>query len=37
VFSSTDPSSLIRFLEGRPEMAVTRTPDEILISSRGGR
>ncbi len=34
IFSSTDPMSLIRFLEGRPEMNVTRTSNEIIISTK---
>lgn len=32
MFSSTDPRSLIRFLEGRPEMHVSEMADEILIT-----
>jgi len=34
IFSSTDPTSLIRFLAGRPEMKVTETADEIVVSAR---
>ncbi|MEJ0034942.1 MAG: FecR domain-containing protein [Gammaproteobacteria bacterium] len=34
VFSSTDPSSLIRFLRARPEMQVTETDSEIVIARR---
>jgi transmembrane sensor len=34
VFSSTDPTSLIRFLAGRPEMKVTETANEIVVSAR---
>jgi transmembrane sensor len=34
VFSSTDPSSLIRFLRERPEMQVTETGTEIVIAHR---
>lgn len=34
VFSSTDPTSLIRFLRQRPDIKITQTGDEILISRR---
>ena len=34
VFSSTDPSSLIRFLRERPDMHVTETDSEIVIERR---
>lgn len=34
VFSSTDPTSLINFLGQRPDIKVTKTGDEILISRR---
>ncbi len=34
IFSSTDPMSLIRFFEARPEMNVKETSDEIIISTR---
>jgi transmembrane sensor len=34
IFSSTDPTALIRFLAGRPQMKVTETPEEIVVSSR---
>jgi transmembrane sensor len=34
IFSSTDPTSLIRFLAARPEMKVSETPDEIVVSAR---
>jgi len=34
IFSSTDPRSLIRFLAGRPEMTVTETADQIVVSAR---
>ena len=34
IFSSTDPASLIRFLEARPDIVVTRTGNEILISRK---
>ncbi|MHB8813753.1 MAG: FecR family protein [Steroidobacteraceae bacterium] len=34
VFSSTDPTSLIRFLRQRPDIKVTQSGDEILISRR---
>lgn len=34
VFSSTDPSSLIRFLRSRPGMHVIETDSEIVIASR---
>src|SRR5262249_13652201 len=34
IFSSTDPSSLIRFLETRPEIDLTQTPDEIHITRK---
>jgi len=34
VFSSTDPSSLIRFLRERPDMHVTETDSEIAIKRR---
>jgi transmembrane sensor len=32
VFSSTDPASLIRFLRERPEVQVTETASEILVT-----
>jgi len=34
IFSSTDPTSLIRFLAARPEMTVSETADEIVVSAR---
>lgn len=34
VFSSTDPTSLINFLRQRPDIKVTETGDEIVISRR---
>ena len=34
VFSSTDPSSLIRFLRQRPDMKVTETDSDIVVTSR---
>ena len=34
IFSSTDPTSLIRFLAARPEMKVSETADEIVVSAR---
>lgn len=33
-FSSTDPASLIRFLEARPDIVVTRSGNEILVSRK---
>lgn len=32
-FSSTDPDSLIRFLEGRPEVHVSEMADEIVVTA----
>jgi transmembrane sensor len=34
VFSSTDPVALIRFLRSRPDMVVTETENEIIVTSR---
>ncbi len=34
IFSSTDPASLIRFLRERPEMQVTETETEIIVTRR---
>jgi len=34
IFSSTDPAPLIRFLEARPDIAVTQTSAEILVSRK---
>jgi transmembrane sensor len=34
IFSSTDPSSLIRFLKARPDIAVSEEGNEILISQK---
>jgi transmembrane sensor len=34
IFSSTDPSSLIRFLEARPDIAVTVSGNEIVVSRK---
>jgi len=34
VFSSTDPMALIRFLSDRPEMKVTETDSEIIITQK---
>ncbi len=34
IFSCSDPMSLIRFLEARPEMNVTETADAIIISKK---
>ncbi len=34
VFSSTDPASLVRFLEARPGIAVTSTDNEILVARK---
>jgi transmembrane sensor len=34
IFSSTDPSSLIRFLKARPDIAVSDEGDEILIAPK---
>lgn len=34
VFASTDPKSLIRFLQARPEITVTEKSDEILIGRK---
>jgi transmembrane sensor len=34
IFSSADPSSFIRFLEGRPDIAVTQTGSEIIVSRK---
>jgi transmembrane sensor len=34
IFSSTDPSSLIRFLEARPDISVTESGNEIVVSSK---
>jgi transmembrane sensor len=33
-FSSTDPTSFIRFLEARPDIVVTQTGNETLVSRR---
>jgi transmembrane sensor len=34
IFSSTNPAPLIRFLEARPDIVVTRAGDEILVSRK---
>jgi transmembrane sensor len=34
VFSSTDPSSLVHFLEARPGIAITEAGNEILVTGR---
>jgi transmembrane sensor len=34
IFSSTDPSSLVRFLRQRPDIKVIETDSEIVVTAR---